>query len=160
MKSVLAAAFRALPKPLLRFGLFAANAKFIHGVVGVFQDERGRVLVLRHVFRKTKPWGFPSGLANVGEDACAAAARELHEETGLAATDLKTGATTLVAPRHLETVVYGRADSAAEIRSSHEIFEARWIDPAAPDADVAAELPQAHRELLDRFSNEGTPAPC
>tara|TARA_B110000438_G_C15709213_1_gene604543 strand:+ start:823 stop:945 length:123 start_codon:yes stop_codon:yes gene_type:complete len=36
----------------------------------------------------------------------------------------RVGETTLVAPRHLETVIYGRADSAQALRLCHETFEA------------------------------------
>lgn len=148
MRSFFASVFRLIPRPVLRAGVFVANAKFNHSVVGVFSDGEGRVLLLRHVFRKSKPWGFPSGFAGRGEDAIAAAARELYEETGLVAHDLTQGQTTLIAPRHLETIVYGRAESGAPLTLSHEIYEARWVSPDALDAGVSSHMLQGHTDLL------------
>lgn len=150
MKSVLAAGFRLLPRGLLRWGLFLANAKFNHGAVGVYQDSQGRVLVLRHVFRRSYPWGFPSGFVSVGEDATTAALRELKEETGLTAEVNHVGPTQLVAKRHLETMVYGQADSAQVLALSREIFEARWVSPGQLPEDVANGLPPDHRALLSK----------
>ncbi len=77
-----------------------------------------------------------------------AAARELKEETGLIARDLTSGPTKLVAPRHLETVVFGRAESSQAPILSREIFEARWITPGALDADLTDELLQGHVDIL------------
>lgn len=150
MKSFFATVFRRLPGGLLRYGLFLANAKFNHGAVGVYQDAHGRVLVLRHVFRKSYPWGFPSGFVGVGEQASSAAQRELTEETGLTATVDHVGPTQIVAPRHLETVVYGRADSAQELKLSPEIFEALWVIPGQVPDDVANGLPPQHRAMLSQ----------
>lgn len=150
MKSVFATAFRLLPRGVLRWGLFLANAKFNHGAVGVYQDAQGRVLVLRHVFRRSYPWGFPSGFAEVGEDADTAALRELKEETGLIAEVDHVGPTQLVAKRHLETLVYGRADSTQVLKLSREIFEARWVVPGQVPDDVADGLPPEHRIMLSQ----------
>lgn len=54
------------------------------------------VLTDTHVLlaqRKNQPdaglWGFPGGHVELGETALAAAARELHEETGVAATPVR-----------------------------------------------------------------------
>ena len=149
MKRFLSAVYRRLPTPFLRMALFLISAKFNHGAAGIYRDATGRVLVLKHVYRKTYPWGFPSGFINTGEDAAAGALRELKEETGLTASVDRVGETTLVAPRHLETVVYGRADSGAPLTLCHEIFEARWVDPAHIPDDVAQGLPpDQHRHIL------------
>ena len=156
MKSVFAKAFRLLPRGLLRWGLFLANAKFNHGVVGVYQDAQGRVLVLRHVFRRSYPWGFPSGFVGVGEEASTAALRQLTEETGLTAKVNYVGPTQLVAKRHLETLIYGRADSTHVFKLSSEIFEARWVMPGQLPDDVAAGLPPEHRVLLSQPLSHNT----
>lgn len=50
---------------------------------GVVVTDRARVL-LGHASRSPR-WDIPKGLAEAGEDFAAAAARELFEETGLAA---------------------------------------------------------------------------
>lgn len=148
MKRLLSTLFRLVPFRVLRVGLFLGNAKFNHGAVGVFTDPEGRVLLLRHVFRKAYPWGFPSGFVNVGEETSAAAVRELKEETGLEATATHVGETVLVAPRHLETLVHGRVDHAEEFTLSHEIFEARWVAPGQVPDDIVLASPPAYRSIL------------
>ena len=130
-----------MPSPFLRLGLYVMSAKFNHGAVGIYSDSNGHVLVLNHVYRKGYPWGFPSGFINVGESAADGALRELREETGVPAEIDRVGATTLVAPRHLETVVYGRADSTHPLRLCHEIFEASWVDPRSVPDHIAKGLP-------------------
>ena len=136
MKRLFSVLFRLVPSSVLRLGLFMANAKFNHGAVAVVTNNDGHVLLLRHVFRKSYPWGFPAGFVSAGENAAAAALRELKEETGLEAMVIHVGATTLVAPRHLETIVYGHVSVAAPINPSHEIFEARWVMPDQVSDDI------------------------
>lgn len=148
MKRFLSLVYRVTPTVLLRFGLYTTNAKFNHGAVAVLSDEAGRVLLLRHVYRKGYPWGFPSGFVNAGEDAAEGALREVKEETGLDATITRVGPSVLVAPRHLETVVFGRADSTAPLTLCHEIFEACWIDPTSLPEDITAGLPPEQHAIL------------
>ena len=58
------------------------------GAVIFRRSDRGiRLLVLRAY----KNWDFPKGLIEPGEDALAAARREVQEETGLAALDYPFG---------------------------------------------------------------------
>lgn len=152
MKQFLSLVYRVTPTFVLRFGLYLTNAKFNHGAVAVLSDDTGRVLLLRHVYRKGYPWGFPSGFVNAGEEAAQGALREVKEETGLDATLTRVGPSVLVAPRHLETVVYGQADSNAPFTLCHEIFEARWIDPAVIPQDVAAGLPSEQHAILSSLT--------
>ena len=49
-------------------------------------DEAGRVLLVRHSYG-SRYWMPPSGGLAAGEEACAAAARELREETGAGLAD-------------------------------------------------------------------------
>jgi len=67
------------------------------GAVIFRRSDRGtRLLVLRAY----KNWDFPKGTIEPGEDALAAAKREVQEETGLAALDYPFG------DEHRETVPY------------------------------------------------------
>jgi ADP-ribose pyrophosphatase YjhB (NUDIX family) len=61
--------------------LFAPTHRI--GVGVVLLDDHGRVLLLKHVFHPTMPWGLPGGWLDRGEDPLAGAKRELREETGV-----------------------------------------------------------------------------
>lgn len=156
MKRILSAIYRSLPAFLTRAGLYLFSAKFLHGAVGIFTDDSGRVLVLHHVYRKGYPWGFPSGLVNAGEDAAAGAVRELREETGLTAEVTRVGETFLVDRRHLETIVYGTVGSETPLSLGHEIFEARWVNPLDLPDDVNRGLPPDQHRLMMSLTNEKT----
>jgi ADP-ribose pyrophosphatase YjhB (NUDIX family) len=64
------------------YALWLMHSKFIIGVSGVITDAQGRVLLLRHRYRKHDSWGLPSGYANRSELLQDALAREVQEETG------------------------------------------------------------------------------
>lgn len=83
-------ALRLLPRPLARFVYRAAaraialyNRAFHPRVrgVGVFVRCEGRILLVRSTYQSW--WALPGGRVERGEAPSAAAARELHEETGL-----------------------------------------------------------------------------
>ena len=79
----LAPVWRALP-PRLQWGLmWLGTAKFSLGVTGIVFDAGGRVLLLRHTFRRRYPWGLVSGWVNRGERLEDALRREVDEETAL-----------------------------------------------------------------------------
>lgn len=129
MRSVLAALFRAAPLPLIRAGLWAANAKFNVGVVGVFFNPAGRVLVLRHVYRRRWPWGLPAGYLTAGELPEAGMLRELKEETGLDGRVERVLGVNAVHARHIEIVLSGAVDAEFAAARSAEIHEAAFCDP-------------------------------
>jgi ADP-ribose pyrophosphatase YjhB (NUDIX family) len=131
LKSILARLFRLLPLALTRAAVGLAHTRFNISVVGVFFDAAGRVLVLRHVYRKYHAWGLPAGFLMPGETPEIAAVREVKEETGLDVIVTATLFVHPVRPRHMEVVVVGLADGRQTIRPSAEIFEGCFV---APDA--------------------------
>jgi len=153
LKSLLATLFRLSPLPLARWVIRLANTRFNITVVGVFFARDGRVLVLRHVFRRRYPWGLPAGFLVAGETPEAAAVREVKEETGLDVRVQRILAVHPVLPRMMEVVVVGRVDSSQAITPSHEIFEGEFC---APDA-LPDELMPSHREWVRRA---GAPSPA
>lgn len=73
--------------PIPRWGrwaiLWLGNTKFLVGVAGVVFDEQGRVLLVRHTYRRQHPWGLPGGWVDGSERLELGLARELREETGM-----------------------------------------------------------------------------
>jgi 8-oxo-dGTP pyrophosphatase MutT (NUDIX family) len=131
LKSILARLFRLTPLPLIQALVGLVHTRFNISVVGVFFDPAGRVLVLRHVFRKRHAWGLPAGFLHPGETPEAAAVREVREETGLTVTVVRTLSVHPALPRHMEVVVVGTADSRQTIKPSGEIFEGCFVMPEA-----------------------------
>jgi len=98
------------------------------GVGVVLFNEKRQVLLLRHIFHPTFPWGLPGGWLNHHEDPAAGALRELWEETGLTAV---LGPVVLIKrqkfPSHL-AMAYLAYEPAGILKLSNEIIEAAWID--------------------------------
>ena len=77
--------WRILPGWLRRLALRVGMARVSVGVCALAQDGRGRLLVVRHTYRR-QPWGLPGGFIGRDEQPTAALAREIREELGIAAT--------------------------------------------------------------------------
>jgi 8-oxo-dGTP diphosphatase len=152
LKTIGARLFRALPSPVTCWVVGGLNTRFNISVVGIITSADGRVLVLRHVFRRRYAWGLPAGFLAAGETPEAAMIREAREETGLAVTVDRILAIYPVQPRHMEVVVIGRADGRQPIRPSAEIFEGAFF---APDA-LPEEIMPSHGALLrDALASRG-----
>lgn len=116
---------------LLRLAITIVVPRHRIGVAIVLRDERGRILMLRHVFHPITPWGLPGGWLNRHEEPRAGVLRELWEETGLQAelgplvfTDYETR------PRRIEMAFSGTVIP-GPITLSSEIIAAHWFEPAA-----------------------------
>src|ERR1700755_3300894 len=83
LKGLAAKAWRATPSFVRRAGVWLTQPRFAVTAGAVVCDERGRVLLLRHVLRKGSGWGIPGGFLKRGEQPEEAIRRELREETGL-----------------------------------------------------------------------------
>jgi 8-oxo-dGTP diphosphatase len=129
--------------------LWLLNAKFTVGVSGVVLDENGRVLLLKHTFRRRYPWGLLSGWVKGNESLESALRREALEETGLSICIDR-----LVAVRKdryglfLEAV-YACHVSGGTFRPSNEVSEMRWC---AVDA-LPAETHPNHAPLIRGLKN-------
>lgn len=136
------------------------------GVGGVCIDSRGRVLLVRERGGRSvkpggaggdpdellsRPWKFPGGLADAGEDFGACAVRETWEETGVRAR-----AEGLLGLRHSHGLAWGVSDiyALALLRplepggdeplplriDASEIAEAQWVDAARYGAAPATHV--------------------
>jgi 8-oxo-dGTP pyrophosphatase MutT (NUDIX family) len=73
--------YRWSPMGLRRFIIRVVSPTFTVGAVVVIRRADRAVLMVEQ--RHTGAWAFPGGLLEYGEDAAAAASREVHEEVGL-----------------------------------------------------------------------------
>ncbi|WP_239805084.1 NUDIX domain-containing protein [Croceicoccus hydrothermalis] len=120
----------------------------LRGVAIAAFDDRGRVLLVRHSYRMRDEWHLPTGGCRRGEEPMEAGMRELAEETGLRAKNMREvgtdcfnlhGATNNVTILAAQTSGEARADG-------REIREVRWTDPAA----LPASVPQWARAYIER----------
>ncbi len=130
------------------------QAHFTAGVVGVVLNERGEVLVVKHVLHPDYPWGLPGGWLGHRETPIEALQRELHEELAI---EVAVTAPLLidqgVYPRHLDIAYLCQA--LTEVQGlSIELLEYRWVgmDDLPPMTRFHAEAVDALRARHDRRS--------
>ncbi|KAM7495294.1 hypothetical protein LguiB_029903 [Lonicera macranthoides] len=85
-----------------------ANASHRVGISAFLMNDKGEVLVVQEnsgKFKGTGVWKFPTGVVDEGEDICAAAIREVKEETGIDAEFVE-----LLAFRQSHNSFFGKSD--------------------------------------------------
>lgn len=150
LKSVLAGLWRGAPGFVRRAGVWLTQPRFRVTAGAVVLDERGRVLLLRHVLRKGSGWGIPGGFITSGEQPEDAVRRELREETGLELERVELAfVRTLRSVRQVEIIFRGFVGAAAAsegFRKNFEIDRADWFPlDALPDG-----LDASQRRLISR----------
>ncbi|HEX8476327.1 MAG TPA: NUDIX domain-containing protein [Pyrinomonadaceae bacterium] len=154
LRELLGTVWRGAPKFVRRWGVWLAEPRFTVTAGGVVLDERGRLLLLNHVFRKGSGWGIPGGFINHGEDPEEALRRELREEAGMELDDVRIAfARTHQRPRQVEIIFRCRARAASAQAQSLEINSAAWF---ALDA-LPPELSHDQRGLIKRALNDDAP---
>lgn len=146
LKKLLGGVWRRSPKKFRRWTMRLTQARFAVTAAGIVTDNKGRVLLLKHVFRPGSGWGLPGGFINSGEQPDAAVERELIEEVGLELKSIQLFTTRVFKrPNQLEIVFRCRALGAAKPRSL-EVSKLEWF---APDKLPEA-LPTDQKRLIQR----------
>jgi ADP-ribose pyrophosphatase YjhB (NUDIX family) len=107
------------------------------GVAGIAEDEKGRVLLVRHSY--TAGWALPGGGVDHGEPPETAVIRELREEVGLSgheAPEFFGLYTRKVAWFSNVIAVYHLRNARIAFRPNLEIREAKFFDPVSPPPDT------------------------
>ncbi len=114
---------------LMAWGVRLAVPRQRIGVALVSFNGEGEVLLLRHVFHPTYPWGLPGGWLGRDEAPADGLRRELREELG---RDSELGPPVLIShegpPPHIVMAYLGHLRP-GETRLNNEILEARWFAP-------------------------------
>ena len=137
--------------------MWLTQPRFTVTAGGVVEDERGRVLLLHHVFRKGSGWGIPGGFLTKGEQPEDALRRELREETGLEVEAAEIAfARTHARPRQVEIIFRcrARAESLAESRRSVEVDRAGWFEREGLPEGIGPD----QRRLIERALDDGAGA--
>jgi len=122
--------------------------RFRVAVAAMIFDERGRVLLFRHTYRKFE-WGIPAGSLEHREQSEHAVVREFREETGMQVEVQKLLLAESSKDDHHISLIYLCRISSGEFRESNEICEMRYF---ALD-DLPARMLSAEKDLVRRVAD-------
>ena len=149
LKGLAAKAWRGAPLFVRRAGVWLTQPRFAVTAGAVVCDERGRVVLLRHVLRKGSGWGVPGGFLKSGEQPEDGIRRELREETGLELDSVELAfVRTLKGVRQVEVIFRGsmKSDALSRVEKGFEIDRAEWFAPdSLPDS-----VSRDQRRLISR----------
>ncbi|HEY0080510.1 MAG TPA: NUDIX hydrolase [Pyrinomonadaceae bacterium] len=150
-RKLLGTLWRGAPGSVRRWSVWMVNPRFAVTVGGVVRDERGRVLLFNHVFRKGSGWGIPGGFLEKGEQPDDGLKRELREEAGLEIDEAELAfVRTFKRPQQLEIIYRCRVRQPAATSESLEIRASEWFElDALPDGLA----PDQHRIIKRALSN-------
>lgn len=153
--------WRRLPSPLQWAFLYTSNTKYLVGVLAVIADGEGRVLLLRHDYRREGQWGLPGGQIQGSEGLEKALARELREETSLIVEVGEPAAVYRAPDVPRLDIVYHCRVVGGQLALSDEVAEARYVSTDELPADMFPEQRALIRRVLlgenrgDGFTTKG-----
>ena len=117
---------RVLPLWVHILGARILRPRYQVAVAAIIFDEEGRILLLKHTYRKFE-WGLPAGGLEHGEKPEDAVVREFHEETGLEIRVEKMLMATSTAEYPHVSLIYLCRVAGGEFRPSLEVSEMRYF---------------------------------
>lgn len=139
------------PRPVRRLIQWVLSPKFIVGVVAVVFDQQGRLLLLRHTYKRKYPWGLPGGGMDHGETTEQTALRELREEAGVDAVIVRLLGVRTDRARRLIDVFYLCRARRQHFHPNPEISAYGYFALDAMPEGVSPLL----REMIDHFVADG-----
>lgn len=140
-------AWRRVPAAVQRVLLWWGNARFVAGVLALILDDQGRVLLLRHDYRRVGQWGLPGGWLKAEENPESALVRELREETGLEIEVMAPLAVLRGDDMRRLDIIYRCRIVGGELKLGEEIAAARYYAledlPASMFAEQVAQIRRA-----------------
>ena len=100
---------------------------FNAGVSALVFDEQGRILLLKHPYRKYE-WGIPGGALEYKEQPIEAVVREFHEETGMQIEVIRLLRVASAREFPHLGITYLCKIIGGEFKPSHEISEMKYFD--------------------------------
>jgi 8-oxo-dGTP diphosphatase len=146
LKSILGLLWTGAPVSFRRLAIRVAEPKFTVTAGAVITDRQGRVLLLKHAFRKGSGWGIPGGFLEKGEQPEEALRRELREEVSLELDRVDIAfARALKRPQQIE-IIFVCTCNGEPVPTGTEIVEAKWFERES----LPAQLSQDQQALIAR----------
>jgi ADP-ribose pyrophosphatase YjhB (NUDIX family) len=137
--------WRALPRKVRIIGVRATQTTFTVSATAIILNDEKKVLLLDHVLRPNSGWALPGGFLQSNELAHEALRREIREEIGLNATDLRVLFVNTYR-RHVEIFFEVKAEGEAKV-GSREIIGYRWFEVK----DLPPNMSTIQRQLIEQL---------
>ena len=137
--------WRRIPACLRRWSMRVTHTHFTVTAGALIFNDKGEILLLKHLFRAGSGWGLPGGFIELGEQPLEALKRELREEIGLEVDNVEIfAARSFKKPRQIEILFRGCANGPVQPQSV-EVERAGWFSLTS----LPAGLPRDQRRLVE-----------
>ena len=153
LKGLVGGLWRRTPRFVRRAGVWLTQPRFAVTAGAVVCDERGRVLLLRHVLRKGSGWGIPGGFLKGGEQPEEAIRRELREETGLELDSVELAFVRAPGGAQQIEIIFRatmKSGALARVEKGFEIDRAEWFETDSLPQSVSEDQRRLIRRALSR----------
>ena len=140
--------WRILPPKLRVLGVRATQTTFTVSATAVMFNAERKVLLLDHVLRPNSGWALPGGFLQSNELAHEALSREIKEEIGLMATNLRVIFVN-THRQHIEIFFHVKAEGEAKV-GSREIIGFRWFSLS----ELPSKMSVVQRRMIEQVFRE------